>query len=416
MPVVRSVTPAEVDRAGEIGAIAFGGETGDWQKAFHEFIGYFGTDSMLVVEHEGALVSTMLMVGEGMWLGEHKVPARAVAAVATVPEARCIGCAGAMMREATRRMKAWGIAASPMWPFSFVYYRKFGWEIGGEARVVTWPCDLAFRIAPEGEVSAVTPDDGPALASVWDAAGPRHRCATARVTEHWNRLLRPTSFGGAPGKGGLVCRQGGKPAGYLLYQHADPAAEPSTEPAAAPVEGQPPAPVGVAELRALTPAAEAALLMALPEAVPDTIPGAARFQAAFPPGSRLRSYVVNPRALEVQLDANFGFRVIAPDQVLKTLSTERPLAPVRLRVEDELLGSQTWEVCFDGGPATTGPTGAAPDLTLDIAAFSQVASGYLPVSAAAESGLLTGDPSALARLAEAASGWTAPFRSSLEEG
>jgi predicted acetyltransferase len=401
MPVVRSVTSGEVDRAGEIGAIAFGGELEGWQKAFHEFVGYFGTDSLLVVEHEGQIVSSMLLVGEDMWLGGWRVPARAVAAVGTVPEARCIGCAGAMMQEATRRMKAWGIAASPMWPFSFAYYRKFGWEIGGESRVVTWPRDIAFRIEPEGAVTAVKAADDEAMANVWDAVSPSNRCATARVPEHWKRLLRPDRFGGeTPGKGGLLCRQGGQPAGYVLYSIPEPK------------KGEEAGPVDVAEFRALNASAEVALIAALSERLPQ----AQKFRAAFPAEHRLRSLAVNPRALETELHASFGFRVIDPAKVFPTMGTERALAPVRLRIEDEILGTKTFEICLTGVPAEAYETNAAPDVTCSIPAFSQVASGYLKVSEAATAGLLAGNPEPIARLAEATASWKLPFRSGLEEG
>ncbi len=400
MPVVRSVRADEVDRAGEIGFLAFGGELDDWRKAFHEFIGHFGADSMLVVEHEGQLVSTMLLVGEGMWLGGATVPARAVAAVATIPEARRVGCAGEMMREATRRMKAWGIAASPMWPFSYAYYRKFGWEIGGETRYVLWPREAAFQIPAEGDIAPVTAEDGPALASVWDAVSPGIRCATGRSSKHWDRFLRPDGYaGGTPNKGGLLCRQDGQPAGYALYTVPEPK------------EGEE-RKVEMNEIRALNAAAEVALIQALAERLPD-IP---KFSAAFPTDHRLRSMAVNPRDFECQLHASFGYRVIDPAKIFPTMRTEAAAAPVRLRVEDEVLGTKTWEVCFGGGPAEAHETDAAPDATCSIQTFSQVASGYLKVEGAARAKLLCGNSGAIARLHEASRAWSLPFRSGLEEG
>lgn len=397
MPVVRSVRPSEIDRAAEIGAIAFESELEHWKKAFHEFVGRFDLDSMLVVEHEGRLVSAMLLMGEGMWLDGVEVPARAVAGVATVPEARRVGCAGQMMREATRRMKAWGVATSPMWPFSFVYYRKFGWEIGGEARWTVWPRDAAFQISGTGDIARVTAASGPEISAVWDAVSPGIRCATGRAPGHWARFLRTDRYGGdSDERGGLVCRRNGEAVGYIFYALAEPK------------EGEDRR-VEIKEIRAFDAAAEVALIQALAERMPDC----PKISASLPTRSRLRSVAVDPRAFETELHASFGFRVIDPAQILPLMRAEQG-HPVRLRVEDGVLGTKTWETLLDGGPATA--TEAAPDVECTIQTFSQIASGFLKPNDAARAGLLVGDADAIRRLHNATATWTEPFRGGMEEG
>lgn len=401
MTNVRSARSSEIDRAAEIGAIAFGANAEAWRPRYHEFVARYGPDSLLVAEREGSLVSSMMLIAEDMWLGSSIVPARAVCAVATAPEARRAGCAGAMMREAVHRMRAWGAATSPMWPFSYAYYRKFGWDLGGEARVTTWSRDIAFRIAPRGDVAPFRAEDLDAVRAVWDARASINRCATARSQETWNKILGPNRFGGGEGHHAMVCRQEGHPAGYALVREPGP-----------PGEGEEAAPAEVEEIRALNPGAAVALLLALP----DALPNAARFTAAFPAGGRLRSVAADPRALDTRLDANFGFRVIAPDTILRTLTAPGALEPFRIRVEDDLLGGACFEVCFEGGRARAERTRAAQQMTVAVDAFSQIASGILSPRMAAVTGLLTGDAAAIDRLHAATNGWTAPFRSGLEAG
>lgn len=397
MPVARSVRPAEVERAGDVGCAAFGGEVEDWRRSFQNNVDQHGHDAVLVVEHEGRIVASMQVIPEGMRFGEATLPAVAVAGVGTIPEARRIGCAAAMLEEATRRMRAWGAAASPMWPFSFVYYRKFGWEIGGEARVVTWKKDIAWKVEPRGDISPVTLDDTEAVADVWEATAGAHRCATATESrDYGGRFQR---YLGKPDWGGLMARVDGRPAAYALYHVPEPK------------EGEEPPSLEVMEMRAVDTRAEVAVLNALAAMSPFPALLAHR-----PADDRLRSIAVNPRDLETQQVASFGFRAVDPRQLLGTLRTDAPLPPVTIHVEDALLGDGTWRVAFPGGPAEVEKSGGEPDLTCSIPAFSQVASGYLKPETAFGLGLLRGDAAAARRLHAATAGWSVPFRDRTERG
>jgi predicted acetyltransferase len=397
MPTARSVRPEEIERAGEVGAVAFEGELEEWQRAFREHAERYGNDALIVVEHEGKIVSSMLIVPEGMRLGEVTVPSVAVAGVGTVPEARCAGCAATMLREATRRMRDMGAATSAMWPFSFAYYRKFGWEIGGETRVVTWNRDMQWQIAPAGHVSDGGLDDVPDVASVWEAEAGNHRCATATEGRYFEDVFRRAE--GKTDRGALICRENGRATGYAFYVVPEQK------------EGEEPKPVEIMEIRAEGAAASLALIGALTERVE----GAA-YRAHLPADDRLRSVAVNPRALETRNEASFGFRVIDPRPILATMRTEQALAPVTLHVGDSLLGDSAWRVTFDGGPATMTETRGEADVSCSVQTFSQMASGFLKPAAAWRAGLLAGDARAVARLDSATAHWTLPCRSRMERG
>jgi predicted acetyltransferase len=404
MPVARSVRPSEIDRAVDIALIAFEvtGEAGDhWRARWHEHVERWGADTMLVVEHEGQLVSSMVLIPQPMWMGNVTVPSAAVAGVGTVPEARRVGAAAAMMEETVRRLRSWGSVTSPMWPFSYVYYRKFGWEIGAEVRAVTWPREIAFQIEPEGNVSDLSHEDWRLAAEVWDILAKEHRCATARVEHDWLNILRDDGFGsGRPGRGALLCRQDGRPAGYALYSVPEATAEGERKP------------VEVNELRTLNSGAAVALIEALKERLPD----AAKFSASLSVADRTRSIVVDPRSVEAGIHPSFGFRVALPDAALALLHTPEDAGEFTLAVDDCIAGRSTWRVRLAGGPAEVSPASGDADLACSIQTLSQITSGLLKPIGAAATGLLEGSPAAVRMFDSGTIGWKLPYRSWLEAG
>jgi predicted acetyltransferase len=394
----RSIKPEELDRAGEIGAEAFELDLDGWRKAFHQHYQRYSPEHIIVVEHEGQLVAAMVVTPEDLQMGDATIPAGAVGGVGTVVSARRLGCAGAMMHETVRRMKAWGMAGSCMWPFSFAYYRKFGWETGGEVRTATWPRDIAWRVEPDGDISVLAPGDLSAVSAVWNAVGPANRCSTVRGEATWSIHLSPDEFGGGnPKKSGLVCRRGGRPVGYIMWN------TPDLE------DGKTPDCLMVSEFRALDGPAALALLKGLAERTDYT-----RYGAGLSVNDGLRSIAVNARDIETALHTSFGFRIVDPGAILPLMRTPAPAEPVSLRIHDELVGTHTWRTALDGAPAEF--VTAEPDVECDIRAFAPIASGYLKPAAAAALGLLKGDAAAVSRLDAATAHWCAPFRSGLEVG
>lgn len=398
MVTARSIKPQELDRAGEIGAEAFEMDLEPWVKAFHRHAERFGCDYIPVVEHEGRLVAAMMITPESLQMGQTTVSGGAVGGVGTVVSARRLGCAAAMMTETVRRMVAWGMTGSAMWPFSFAYYRKFGWETGGEVRIATWPRDIQWLIQPDGDISVMTPDDSLDVSSVWNALTPGFRCSTGRAPHVWDDLTGAERFGsGHPPKTGLVCRRGGTAVGYAMYEIP------------APKDGEKAARLEISELRALDGPAAVALIQAVIERTEFE-----KYLAAFSVNDRIRSLAVNARAMETELHASFGFRIIDPSAIFPLMRSETRVEPVTIRINDELVGTRTWKAALDGSPAEI--VTSEPDVQCDIRTFSQIASGYVKPSDAAAHGLLTGDGCAIRRLQKATAHWCAPFRSGLEEG
>ena len=73
------------------------------------------------------------------WLGRGFVKTNLVGGVGTPPENRRRGYVRAIFDEMFRRAPEYGWAVSLLHPFSFGYYRKFGYERVGDHRILTFP-------------------------------------------------------------------------------------------------------------------------------------------------------------------------------------------------------------------------------------------------------------------------------------
>jgi predicted acetyltransferase len=402
MLIVRTPTEGELERAAEVAAIAFEMPVSEWNESYAVRLKLHGLDFAIVAELDGCIVSSMMLIPEGMNFGDTALKSGSVAGVATIPEARRVGAAAAMMEHAVQRLKSWGAVGSPMWPFSFAYYRKFGWEMGAETRATVWPRNTEWLVETTEKIEPMAPGKPEDIISVWNVVQHHHRCSTVRTRVMWDNMLK--AFAGVPeeGKpkrGGLVCKRDGKPVGYALY----------TVPV--PVEGEPEKVLEVNELRALDARAEVALAKALPDIAPNE-----KILAHMPPHCRIRSFAKRPGDLEVNLGPLFGYRVTDPAQIFGLMSTQAPLPSLTWSVEDRLLGTKTWRVEFPGDGARVTEVKAHPTVTCSIETFSQIATGYLTPSVAFAAGLLRGEPRSVCAADQATAHWTAPFRSYCETG
>jgi predicted acetyltransferase len=140
------------------------------------------------------------------------VPMGGIAGVACLPASRGKGYAGALMRYSLERMREAGQIVSVLLPFSFDYYRRFGWEWIGVDRRYAVPSRI-LRPDPETEnVRAATPADRPAIQAVYAQFAGRYRGPIARDEKHWNRVLEDSDERFTYT---YLYEQEGRPEGYL---------------------------------------------------------------------------------------------------------------------------------------------------------------------------------------------------------
>ena len=129
---VRPVAAGDLPRAREIAGRAFGEHCEKWYpKAGRTLGGY---------DRGGGLVSVLEFQPEKLWWGAARVQGAAVGGVATDPACHGKGYGGGLIAGAVRFLRGQGACITPLWPFSFRWYGKFGWACPGpDLHLKLWP-------------------------------------------------------------------------------------------------------------------------------------------------------------------------------------------------------------------------------------------------------------------------------------
>lgn len=219
--IVRSPSDGEVDLAAEIASKAFTGLSLEhWLESFHTVAEMFGNRFILIAELDGEPVSSLLCSPAPVYIDSTPVPHSGVGAVGTLPESRRAGCAGAMMAECVRVLRAEGIYLSSLWPFSYPYYRKFGWEVGAEFRSYAAQGTFFAGNGDAGRARRGIPEDAEAIKLAFDAIAPSFNGLTQRYDEWWKRVVKLPRYLGTdfPDHGAVVCEDPQGIASYMLYE------------------------------------------------------------------------------------------------------------------------------------------------------------------------------------------------------
>lgn len=393
----------EVLRAADTAESAFGprDEPGWWRKGFQSLAERFGLGMFLVGEVDGEFVSALLNIPTEVWLEDRLAPLGAVGAVSTHPDHRKRGYAGELMKEIVRRMKAEGTILSALNPFSFAYYRKFGWEYVGTHRVHRFKTDAVGPLPPTDGVTGLAREELPAVSAVSDLAAQRY-ALTSRWTPESIGVMgmfasaAPFAPAGKASADVLVCREGGEVTGFAL----------ATRP-----EGDD-ALTRVVWHATTTRLARWKLIAALAER------GARTLELNCASDDLFVHEVPEQRDVSTSCGVHYQFRVIDPAKALALLRPEGE-GRVRFELSDPVFPEAPLVVTVEWADGTLdardGGAEGPPVLRADIAAFSMLyANGMRPTEAAAM-GRLTGDNEALRLVEMLFPRWTA-YRSPVEPG
>ena len=150
-----------------------------------------------LVEHErlgvfedGRLHASLRILDFQMFFGEERRPCGGIAGVACEPAARGRGYAGALMNRSLELMRERGQYLSSLWPFSFDYYRNYGWEWVGPGHRYKVP--LALLPAQE-DTRFVEPlfEDIPAVLNpAYERFAVRYNGMLVRDDRRWESFQR----------------------------------------------------------------------------------------------------------------------------------------------------------------------------------------------------------------------------------
>ncbi|KIL37859.1 hypothetical protein SD70_30290 [Gordoniibacillus kamchatkensis] len=167
---------------------------------------------------DGKLASKLTILDFQTWIGGREYKMGGIAGVATWPEYRRQGMVGKLLRHALRTMRENGQTISMLAPFSFPFYRRYGWESFTEYRKYEIETDkLAGVFAPgEGTVERV-PLEPETVGPVYEAYAKTFNGMLKRDDTYWReRMFKPKK-----GTAAVYRNAAGHSRGYVFYQVRD---------------------------------------------------------------------------------------------------------------------------------------------------------------------------------------------------
>lgn len=327
-----------------------------------------------VVVVDGKVVSCLVFIPREMYLGGSTVPMGGIAGVATLPEERKHGYAGMLMENSVHALRGLGFATSGLYPFSFRYYRKFGWEFASQWVKLQIKPELLPAYVEAERVRPYTESDLPGLMRLYDEHFAGMTGPFVRDERHWNQhIIRGAGEA-------LVYDQGGVQ-GYLLGRQGEEDGERR---------------YWAHELVAGTDDARRALVGYLAQRAGDVhqivVPSCKHNLGSLglitPRGQWNDGY--DPRGV-IQVTPGFMFRVIDLKDAMQALvkRISHLDGDLTIRVDDQI---GTWNsvpvtVRGEGAPEVVGGN-SANFLKADVRIFSQIYIGYLSPADAYSQGLI----------------------------
>jgi len=145
----------------------------------------------------GRVLAGMEAMPLTMWFDGHKAPMAGISGVASVPDSRRQGNVRKVFEKVFEDLREEGVVFSHLYPFSFDYYRKFGYEYCGTAPRYTLPVAPARKFPNCGTAHEFIGGDAvrSQLIEVYEAYASRHNLMVSRTEKRWDEILNITLFG-----------------------------------------------------------------------------------------------------------------------------------------------------------------------------------------------------------------------------
>lgn len=286
--------------------------------------------------------------------GDHDAPLGGIAGVACTVAERGRGHVDRLLKRMLIQMRESGQYLSGLYPFSFAFYRRYGWEWVGERRKY----DIPTRQIPSfTEGRQIRTFDGPdaleTIKPVYAAFARRYRSVTTRedaVPNWWQQTLEHrdnrTTYVHVHYDAATA-----KPDGYLTFRFGDDS------------------PATVGDLVANTPAAYRGLLSVLHYYGTQI----AKIEWGAPVDDLLPLYVMH-WDLKTRIEPLFMGRVVDLKAAFESLHSPAELSgEVILRIDDPHCdwNSGVWAITAEGRRISATRSDRAPGIVADIQALSQ---------------------------------------------
>ena len=208
----RAVKSEELDAMLSLMCDAFGLPFGPARELFYKDP-YFDIDRKRVLVIDGEIGSCLTIVEAPLWIGRAVVNVAGIAGVATAPAHRRKGYAARLLVETLPAIREMGCPFAALFPFSYDYYRKLGWERVGTQYTARVPCSTMPKFAEARHVRTAHSADRPDIARIYKAR-------TLLKTGRWVRDERRWSYLFDHVKSHVVYKHNSLD-GYALYETRD---------------------------------------------------------------------------------------------------------------------------------------------------------------------------------------------------
>jgi len=299
------------------------------------------------------------------------VPVRmdGVGSFAALPEFRHGGSVAALLKESARRSAAEGVPLSMLNPFSYGFYKKYGWEYAYDAEKVKLPPEQFAHLAKFGDLRPAIPEDMPHIRRLYEQYAKRYNFMAARDEAAWKKFEEKKRLGDpAQGKGREYCYIRKELDGYLTFEMK---------------EGE----------------SKVEFVFASPAAVRGLAGFFGRHNSPYinldfqtPHASLFRSLAADPRAVEVISWPGFMLRVTNFKALAEAIPA-RENGKLNVELADDVVSENcgAFGLTFKDGRCEAGPAEPGPALKLDVYGAARLACGAKSAEALLGEGLIRGD-------------------------
>lgn len=163
---------------------------------------------------DGELASTVVVLPHEAFVHGAVHGLGLVAGVATWPEYRKGGNIARLLIRSLRAMYESGQTLSYLVPFSYPFYRKYGWEMTHEFRKYTLPAEHVPAWEGAGRIKRLKTPDIDLLNALYETYAERFNGMLRRSRDHWMRTVLKRK----PGQIVVYCNEADEAKGYMIYE------------------------------------------------------------------------------------------------------------------------------------------------------------------------------------------------------
>ncbi|MEN2983413.1 MAG: GNAT family N-acetyltransferase [Dictyoglomaceae bacterium] len=205
---IRRLSSEDMDELSELWSQAFVlpiNQVSSWinEKSIQNCIGLF---------EKNKLVSALSIIPFDFYIRGKVLPLSGIGGVATFPEYRGKKYIHHLLSEALKISKEKGLIFSMLYPFSFEFYRTFGWELGGFQKRYIRRTSTFPKFDEMEKVRRIPLEDWKIIRRIYERFAINFTGPLKRTEERWENLIfrgRDLTY--------LYIWEDGEPQGYLLY-------------------------------------------------------------------------------------------------------------------------------------------------------------------------------------------------------